>query len=146
MIRPAVEGDLSELMAMILELAEFENLSDQVECTEEDLQRVLFGPDAFVKDVVVEADDGSIAGHALYYRSFSTFLGQPGIWLEDIYVRPDHRRQGHAGELMSFLREQSSGRLEWEVLDWNLGAVNFYQGLGARPMGGWTRYRWLLQP
>ncbi|HEY2213840.1 MAG TPA: GNAT family N-acetyltransferase [Acidimicrobiales bacterium] len=146
MIRPAVEGDLGELMAMILELAEFENLSDQVECTEEDLQRVLFGPDAFVKDVVVEAEDGSIAGHALYYRSFSTFLGQPGIWLEDIYVRPDHRRQGHAAELMSFLREQSSGRLEWEVLDWNLGAVNFYQGLGARPMGGWTRYRWLLQP
>jgi GNAT superfamily N-acetyltransferase len=146
MIRPAVEGDLSELMAMILELAEFENLSDQVECTEEDLQRVLFGPDAFVKDVVVEVEDGSIAGHALYYRSFSTFLGQPGIWLEDIYVRPDHRRHGYAGELMSFLRQQSDGRLEWEVLDWNMGAVNFYQGLGARPMGGWTKYRWLLQP
>ena len=146
MIRPAVEGDLGELMAMILELAEFENLSDQVECTEEDLARVLFGPDAFVKDVVVEAEDGSIAGHAMYYRSFSTFLGRPGIWLEDIYVRPDHRRQGHAAELMAFLRGQSDGRLEWEVLDWNLGAVNFYQGLGARPMGGWTRYRWLLQP
>jgi GNAT superfamily N-acetyltransferase len=146
MIRPAEEGDLGELMAMILELADFENLSDLVECTEDDLRAVLFGPDAFVKDVVVVAEDGSIAGHALYYRSFSTFLGRPGIWVEDIYVRPDHRRQGHAAELMAFLRGQSDGRLEWEVLDWNLGAVNFYQGLGARPMGGWTRYRWLRQP
>jgi GNAT superfamily N-acetyltransferase len=143
MIRPAEEGDLPELVAMIVELAEFESLSDQVVCSEEDLARVLFGPDAFVHDAVVVADDGHLAGHALWYPTFSTFLGQPGVWLEDLYVRPQYRRQGHAAALMTHLRSLGPGRIEWEVLDWNLGAVNFYQGIGALPMGGWVRYRWM---
>jgi GNAT superfamily N-acetyltransferase len=145
MIRPAQEGDLPELMSMIRELAEFESLSDQVVCTEADLARVLFGPDAFVHDAVLVTDDGALAGHALWYPTFSTFLGQPGIWLEDLYVRPEHRRQGHAAALMEYLQSQTQGRIEWEVLDWNLGAVNFYQGLGALPMGGWVQYRWTPQ-
>ncbi len=143
MIRPAEEGDLPELMTMIRELAEFESLSDLVVCTEVDLGRVLFGPEAFVRDVVVVAEDGKLAGHALWYPTFSTFLGQPGIWLEDIYVRPEYRRQGFAGALMAHLRSLTLGRIEWEVLDWNMGAVNFYQGIGALPMGGWVQYRWM---
>jgi GNAT superfamily N-acetyltransferase len=145
MIRPAVEADVPELLAMIGELADFENLSDQVSCTQEDLHRALFGPEAVVKDTVVEAADGSLVGHALWYRTFSTFLGRSGIWLEDLYVRPGHRRQGHARSLLSDLMSRTDGRVEWEVLEWNMNAIDFYQQLGARPMSGWTRYRW-VQP
>jgi GNAT superfamily N-acetyltransferase len=141
-IRPAVEGDVPELVSMILDLADYENLSDQVRITEEDLARTLFGPDSFVFDSVVEDGAGGLAAHALWYRTFSTFLGQTGIWLEDIYVRPEHRRKGHATALLNHLRALTAGRMEWEVLEWNAPAMDFYQVLGARPMAGWTRYRW----
>jgi GNAT superfamily N-acetyltransferase len=141
-IRPAVEADVGELVAMIRELAEYENLSDQVAVTEDDLARTLFGPDAVIYDSVVEDGNGGLAGHALWFRTFSTFLGKTGIWLEDLYVRPDHRRQGYASDLLAHLRAQTDGRLEWEVLEWNQPAMDFYQRLGARPMAGWTRYRW----
>jgi GNAT superfamily N-acetyltransferase len=143
-IRPATEDDLAELLAMVRELAEFESLSDQCVCTEEDLRKVLFDTPAAVFDTVAVADDGSIVGHALWFRTFSTFMGKPGIWLEDLYVRPAHRRQGHAGSLMADLRSRTEGRVEWEVLEWNEEAIDFYQRLGARPMAGWTRYRWTL--
>jgi GNAT superfamily N-acetyltransferase len=143
-IRPAIEEDLAELLAMVRELAAFESLSDECVCTEEDLRRVLFAPGATVFDTVAVADDGSIVGHALWFHTFSTFMGKSGIWLEDLYVRPDHRRQGHAGMLMADLRSRTEGRVEWEVLEWNEEAIDFYQRLGARPMAGWTRYRWTL--
>ncbi len=142
MIRPAVEADVPELVAMIRELAEYEQLADQVTVTEQRLAETLFGPDAVIFDSVVEDGNGSLAAHALWYRTFSTFLGTTGIWLEDLYVRPDHRRQGHASALLRHLREQTDGRLEWEVLEWNQPAIDFYQRLGARPMAGWSRYRW----
>ncbi len=142
MIRPAVEADVPELVAMIRELAEFENLTDQVSITEDDLARTLFGPEAMAHDWVVEDGRGGLAGHALWYRTFSTFLGKTGIWLEDIYVRPEHRRQGYATQLLTRLRQETDGRLEWEVLEWNVPAMDFYQRLGARPMAGWTLYRW----
>ena len=142
MIRPAVEADVPELLAMIRELAEFENLASSMVCTEEDLVRALFGPDAVVHDSVIETEDGAIVAHALWYRTFSTFLGKTGIWLEDIYVRPEHRRKGYASSLLAHLREQTDGRLEWEVLEWNQSAMDLYQRLGARPMAGWIRYRW----
>ena len=143
MIRPAEPADIPELLAMVRELADFEELAHLVECTEDDLFNVLFGPEAVVHDTVVVAQDGSLAGHAMWYRTFSTFLGKTGIWLEDLYIRPPHRRQGLAGALMADLRGRTDGRLEWEVLEWNVGAIDFYQGIGARPMAGWTRYRWL---
>ena len=146
MIRPATEDDLAELLAMVEELAAFESLSDQCICTQEDLRRVLFAPGAAVHDTVAVAADGSVVGHALWFPTFSTFLGRSGIWLEDLYVRPAHRRQGHAGTLMADLRSRTEGRVEWEVLKWNEEAIDFYQRLGARPMAGWTRYRWIPQP
>ena len=142
MIRPAVEADVPELVAMIRELAEFENLTDQVSITEDDLARTLFGPEAVARDWVVEDGAGGLAAHALWYPTFSTFLGKTGIWLEDIYVRPEHRRRGYASQLLTRLRQETEGRLEWEVLEWNVPAMDFYQRLGARPMAGWTRYRW----
>jgi GNAT superfamily N-acetyltransferase len=144
-IRPATEDDLGELLAMVRELAEFESLSDQCICTEDDLRKVLFAPGATVFDTVaVSDDDGSVVGHALWFRTFSTFMGKPGIWLEDLYVRPAHRRHGHGGTLLADLRSRTEGRVEWEVLEWNEDAIDFYQRLGARPMAGWTRYRWTL--
>ena len=91
---------------------------------------------------MVEDGDGGLAAHALWYRTFSTFLGRTGIWLEDLYVRPAHRSKGYGAELLTHLRNLTAGRLEWEVLEWNALAMDFYQRLGARPMGGWTRYRW----
>ncbi len=127
---------------MIKELAEYENLADQVAVGEDDLRQVLFGPDAIASDIVIEDGTGGLAAHALWYRTFSTFLGKTGIWLEDIYVRPEYRRQGHARALLQHLRALTQGRLEWEVLDWNAPALDFYQQLGARPMSGWMRYRW----
>ena len=142
MIRPAAEGDVPEIAAMIRELAEYENLSDQVVVTEDALADALCGPDPVVFDTVVEDGDGELAGHALWFRTFSTFLGKPGIWLEDLYVRPAHRRRGYASALLAHLRGKTEGRLEWEVLEWNSPAVDFYQRLGARPMAGWTKYRW----
>jgi GNAT superfamily N-acetyltransferase len=141
-IRPAVEADVPELVAMIRELADFEHLSDQVQVTEDGLVRALFGPGAVVHDSVIEDAEGGLAGLALWFRTFSTFLGKTGIWLEDLYVRPAHRRRGHARALLHHLRTQTEGRVEWEVLEWNAPAIDFYQQLGARPMAGWTRYRW----
>ena len=119
---------------MIRELADFENLTDQVSITEDDLARTLFGPEAMAQDWVVE-EGGALVGHALWYRTFSTFLGRTGIWLEDIYVRPEHRRQGYATQILNRLRQETDGRLEWEVLEWNVPAMDFYQRLG-RPADG----------
>ena len=143
MIRPATEADVPALIAMIRELAEFEHLSDQVVITEDDLADALFGDDAIVHDSVVDLGGGALAAHALWFRTFSTFLGKTGIWLEDLYVREPHRGQGHARALLQHLRGQTDGRVEWEVLEWNAPAIDFYQRLGARPMSGWTKYRWL---
>ena len=131
-------------LAMIRELAEFESLSDQCVCTEEDLAP---------RPVRTRARSSTtgrgrrrrrrLAGHALWFRTFSTFLGRSGIWLEDLYVRPAHRRQGpRRALLMAHLRARTEGRVEWEVLEWNEPAIDFYQRLGARPMAGWTSYRW----
>ena len=143
MIRAATAADVPQLVGMIHELAEFEHLSDQVVITEDDLARALFGADAVASDTVVDLGDGALAGHALWFRTFSTFLGKSGIWLEDLYVRPEHRGRGLGVALLQHLREQTDGRLEWEVLEWNAPAIDVYERLGARPLAGWTKYRWL---
>jgi GNAT superfamily N-acetyltransferase len=128
---------------MIRELAEFEDLSDEVRCTEDDLHQALFGPDAVVTVDLAVDDDGAVMGHALWFRTFSTFLGRTGIWLEDLYVRPAYRRRGVAAALLAHLRSQTSGRMEWDVLDWNENAIGVYERVGARPLKGWTKYRWV---
>ena len=142
MIRPAVEADVPELVAMIRELADFENLSDQVSITEDDLAACSSGPRPWRTTGSWRRPTAALVGHALWYRTFSTFLGRTGIWLEDLYVRPEHRRHGYAGQLLTKLRQETEGRVEWDVLEWNAPAMDFYQRLGARPMAGWTRYRW----
>jgi GNAT superfamily N-acetyltransferase len=141
-VRPAGPADVPEILAMIHELAAYEELADQVVCTEEDLQRALFGPEAVVTVTLAVDDRGAVAGHALWFRTFSTFLGRTGIWLEDLYVRPAHRRHGVARELLEHLRSATTGRVEWDVLDWNAPAIALYDRLGARPLEGWTTYRW----
>lgn len=145
-IREAGPGDIDEVAAMIRELAEFERLADQVRFDVGELRSVLFGPDPPARVLLAESAAGEVAGYALWYRTFSTFLGRPGIWLEDLYVRPAHRRQGHARSLLAHLRASTAGRVEWAVLDWNAPAIALYEDVGARPEAGWARYRWVHGP
>lgn len=142
MIREATEEDLREVLSLIRELAEFERMADQVVCTPEDLRREVFGPDAVVRVSLAATGEGEVAGMALWFHTFSTFLGRRGIWLEDLFVREPFRRQGHGRALLDHLRSLVDGRVEWSVLDWNRRAVDFYEALGARPLEGWTTYRW----
>jgi len=141
-IREARPEDLDEILDMIRGLAEFERMADQVSFDPAAMGEHLFGPTAAASVAIAEVD-GAIAGMALWFRTFSTFLGQPGIWLEDLYVRPVHRGSGVGAALLHHLRGLTAGRVEWSVLDWNRKAIEFYDRLGARPDdGGWIMYRW----
>ena len=143
-IRVATENDVPLILAFIEELAEYERLSHEVVATEEALREHLFG-ERPVAEVVVAEEGGDPAGFALFFHSFSTFLGQPSIYLEDLYVRPEFRDKGIGRALLVHLarlaKERGCGRLEWSVLDWNEPAIGFYAGIGASPVGGWTVYR-----
>jgi len=141
-LRDARPADLDDICAMTLELAEFERMAEQVVFDRGEVAGHLFGADA-VAHVVIAEIDGAAAGMALWFPTFSTFLGRPGIWLEDLFVRPAFRSQGVGRALLSRVRSMTTGRVEWSVLDWNQSAINFYAGLGARPVDGWTTYRWL---
>jgi GNAT superfamily N-acetyltransferase len=143
-VRDATPDDLDEIEAMIRELADFERSAGEVAFDPDELRRHLFGPDpaAHVLIATVPAGGGEVvAGMAVWFRTFSTWVGRPGIWLEDLVVRPRHRRHGLATELLDALVARTDGRVEWQVLDWNSGALAFYDGLGAAPVTGWTRYR-----
>jgi GNAT superfamily N-acetyltransferase len=142
-VRDATAGDLGEICALIRELAEYEQLTDEVAFDPVDIGRHLFGPSRVASVTMAETSSTTktAAGFALWYPTFSTFLGVPGIWLEDLFVRPPFRGLGLGGELLDDLRQRTEGRLEWAVLDWNEPALGFYQQLGARPVAGWTRYR-----
>jgi len=142
-IRDATVDDVDEILALITELAEFEELAGHVVCTTDDLHRDLFGPGAVVQVSLVVDDDATVAGMALWFPSFSTFLGRSGIWLEDLFVREPYRRRGYGRALLDNLRARTDGRVEWEVLDWNHRAIDFYETLGASPVVGWTKYRWV---
>lgn len=143
-IREATEHDIAEICALIRDLADYEQLSHEVTLDETEVARHLFGPEPAARVLVVEADDeDSLAGFALWFPTFSTFLGRPGIWLEDLFVRPEHRGRGYGLALLQRLRQMTDGRVEWNVLDWNQPAIEFYRSLGAEPVEGWTRYRWL---
>ena len=113
--------------------------------TEAGLRDALFGERRYAEVVIAEAGDGEPAGFALFFHNFSTFLGRPGIYLEDLFVRPPYRGAGIGKALLRHLarlaEERGCGRLEWAVLDWNAPAIEFYLGLGARPAVGWNVYR-----
>lgn len=143
MIRDARRDDLAEIAALIRELAAYERMLEAVNWTEAELAEAVFGPDAVPRVILAETDDGTVAGMALYFPTFSTFRGAPGIWLEDLYVRPAHRNAGYGRALLEELRGRTPHRIEWSVLDWNELAQGFYRGLGAAPMGEWTTWRWL---
>jgi GNAT superfamily N-acetyltransferase len=142
-VRPATEVDLDEIVALIRELAVYEHLEDDVVLDRDEVGRHLFGPEPAAHVLIAESAGGEVAGFALWFTTFSTFLGQPGIWLEDLFVRPAHRGRGHGLALLQQLRAMTDGRVEWSVLDWNESAIGFYRALGAKPVEGWTTYRWL---
>jgi GNAT superfamily N-acetyltransferase len=142
-VRDAEPADLSTVHRLIRALADYEHLADEIEYADEaQLEPWLFGPGRVAHVLLATARGGEVAGMALWYVTFSTFLGRPGIWLEDLFVLPEHRGRGYGRELIAGLMARTGGRVEWAVLDWNQQAIRFYDRLGARPVPGWTRYRW----
>lgn len=143
-IVPATKDDLKLILTFIKELAEYERLAQEVVATEDILTETLFGERPYAEVVLAFYDDQP-AGYALFFHSFSTFLGRPGIYLEDLYVRPPLRSKGIGKALLMFLArlaiKRKCGRLEWAVLNWNESAIGFYKSLGAQPMDTWTVYR-----
>jgi GNAT superfamily N-acetyltransferase len=143
-IRPATQADVPLVLRFIRELADFERLLHEVVATEERLRETLFGARP-AAEVVIAEEDGEPLGFALFFHNYSTFLAQPGIYLEDLYVRPEARGRGTGRALLAHLarlaRERGCGRLEWWVLDWNESALRFYRSLGARGMDEWTVHR-----
>jgi GNAT superfamily N-acetyltransferase len=143
-IRRATITDVPLILRFVRELADYERLADQVTATEEGLRETLFG-DAPKAEVVFAMVDGEAAGFALFFHNYSTFLARSGLFLEDLYIRPEFRRRGIARDLLTRLAaiavNRECGRFEWNVLDWNESAQQFYESLGARPMSDWTTYR-----
>ncbi len=143
-IRFATEQDVALILQFIRGLAEYERLAHEVTATEELLRETLFG-ERRVAEVLIGEYRGEPVGFALFFHNFSTFLGRPGIYLEDLFIRPETRGRGFGQALLSYLaklaKDRKCGRLEWSVLDWNEAAIRFYTGLGAVAMNEWTTYR-----
>lgn len=143
-IRAATVEDVPLILRFIRALAEYERLADQVVATEDGLRETLFGARPYA-EVVIAEEGGEPAGFALFFHNYSTFLGRPGIYLEDLYVLPEMRSRGVGGALLAHLArlavDRGCGRLEWWVLDWNRDAIRFYRALGAEPMDDWTVFR-----
>jgi GNAT superfamily N-acetyltransferase len=144
MIRPATASDTSTICQLIHGLAEYEQLSHEAILDENQFREHLFGPRPFA-EVLLAEDEGEVVGFALFFHTYSTFLGKPGLYLEDLFVRPEQRRKGHGKALLRAVvrlaLERGCGRLEWSVLNWNEPAIGFYRSLGAVPLAGWTVYR-----
>lgn len=143
-LRAARPDDVPLVLALIRELAAYERLSDAVVADESLLADALFGA-APAAEVVIAEVDGAPAGFALFFHTFSTFLGRRGLYLEDLFVRPAYRGRGLGLQLMRHLAAlavaRGCGRFEWTVLDWNAPAIGFYRALGAQPQNGWTVQR-----
>ena len=143
-IRDAAPGDAAVVLAFIEALADYEKLRHECFATVDEIDRTLFGPDP-VPRVLIAEWDGEPVGFALWFRNFSTFLARPGIWLEDLFVRPEARGRGVGKALLAELAriavERGYGRVEWWVLDWNAPSIAFYQSLGATAMDEWTVFR-----
>ena len=141
-VRPAVLADVPFILTMIRELAEYEKLLHEVEATEELIRKSLFGPQIHAEAIIGSVGDDPV-GFALFFQNFSTFLGKPGIYLEDLYVRPQFRSFGLGKRLLKEVAaiavERGCGRYEWSVLDWNAPAIDFYESLGAVMHSEWRR-------
>lgn len=142
-IRPAKESECGIILGFIKELAEYEKLLHEVQATEEMILENIFRKR--IAEVVFAELNGRPVGFALFFHNFSTFIGKPGIYLEDLYVKPEYRGKGCGKKLLIYLAKlakvRGCGRFEWAVLDWNKKAISFYKSLGARPMDEWTVYR-----
>lgn len=143
-IRSATSADVPVILSFINKLAVYEKLAHEVTATEAGLQETLFGERRYA-EVVIAYHHGQPVGFALFFHNYSTFLGKPGIYLEDLYVDEDQRGKGFGKALLIHLarlaEERNCGRLEWSVLDWNEPAIKFYQSLGAVPLDEWTVFR-----
>jgi GNAT superfamily N-acetyltransferase len=143
-IRPATVADVSIILELIRALAEYERAPNDVVATEQILQETLFGKKP-AAEVLLLFENEIAAGFALFFHNFSTWIGRPGLYLEDLFVRPEHRGKGYGRalliELAKIARERNCGRMEWAVLDWNEPAIQFYHKLGAKPMDEWTVFR-----
>lgn len=144
-LRPATAEDSPAIHALICELASYERMSASVRATPEMLRATLFGDHPAAEVIVADCDDGQTVGFALFFPSYSTFLAKPGVWLEDLYVKPDFRGHGVGkalfGTVAQIAQERGCGRMEWSVLDWNAPAIEFYRRMGARPENDWTTWR-----
>ena len=143
-IRPAGVGDLPIILKLIRDLATYERAPDEVTATEEQLIDVLFGKKP-AAEVLLAFERESPVGFAVYFYNFSTWLGRAGLYLEDLFVKPEERGKGYGRallvELAKIARDRGCGRMEWAVLDWNEPAIKFYRALGAQPMHEWTVFR-----
>ena len=143
-IRPAEIKDVPIIFDFIVQLAEYERLRHEVVATEAQLESTLFG-DRRYAEVILGLEDDVPVGFALFFHNYSTFLAKPGIYLEDLFVLPDHRGKGYGRTLLCTLAkialERDCGRLDWNVLDWNQPAIDFYESLDARAVSEWTTYR-----
>jgi GNAT superfamily N-acetyltransferase len=147
-IRPATLNDAALILELIRELADFEKLLHEVDGSEEKIRATLFGAKPAAEVLIAELQDGAStkpAGYALFFTNYSTFKTAPGIYLEDLYVRPQFRSHGIGKKILARLAkiavERDCARLDWQVLDWNTKAWDFYRSLGAIPMKGWTTHR-----
>ena len=142
-LRFAAREDTGKILGFIKALAEYENMADEVVATEELLSERIF--DKGKAEVILAEIDGEAVGFALFFHNFSTFLGRDGIYLEDLFVKPEHRGKGYGKALLRELAriavERRCGRLEWACLDWNKPSIDFYLSIGATPMTDWTVYR-----
>jgi GNAT superfamily N-acetyltransferase len=143
-IRTATEEDVPLILRFIRELAHYERLEHQVVASQESLRATLFGNPRFA-EVLIGEQDGDAVGFALFFHNYSTFLGRPGVYLEDLYIRPELRGHGYGRALLARIAEiaieRNCGRVEWAVLNWNEPAIRFYRSLGALPMDQWSVYR-----
>lgn len=143
-IRSATRADVPLIRTLILELAEYERLTHEAVVTDVQIELALFGPRPAAEALIASVGE-TPAGFALFFQNYSTFTGTPGLYLEDLFVRPEHRGAGIGRALLARLAgiavERGYARMEWAVLDWNTPAIGFYDRLGARPMADWTVYR-----
>ena len=144
-IRPATENDLPTIIELIHALAEYEREPDAVTLDPAALRQHLFGSRPYAEVLMAETESGDNAGFALFFHNYSTWAGKPGLYLEDLFVRPEFRGAGYGKALLATLAriavERDCGRFEWSVLDWNEPSIAFYRALGAVPMDEWTVYR-----